>query len=254
MEINIGGERYEIVSDLHTHTTFSHGKGSIEENVNAAIAMGLKTVGISDHGPGHLGFGVPRKKLAVMKAEIIRLRRIYTEIEILFGIEANIIAPHGKLDVKPDEFEYFDFVCAGWHYGAVDGLTPVGVGNTIVNFARSTFEKATKAQIRRNTYTACHAIQGGGVKFLTHPGQKAPVDLCEVAAVCARAGTLIEINTSHMSLSPDDLKMMALEGARFIIASDAHKPGRVGDFMPAEGLLNDAGIDPERVINLRKII
>ena len=250
--INIKGEQYEVISDLHTHTRYSHGKGSIEDNVKAAISIGLSTVGISDHGPGHIGFGVPRKKLVEIKAEIIRLRRLYPDIEILFGVEANILTPTKNLDVKPDEFEYFDFICAGWHFGAVDGLTPTGIVNTFVNFSRSSYEKATRNQIKKNTDAVVNAVNAGGIKFLTHPGQRAPVDLLEVASVCSRTGTLIEINTSHMPLSSKDLNEMAEEGAHFIIASDAHRPERVGDFIRAERLLNEAMIDPSLVENLRK--
>jgi len=251
--IELGGERYEVVSDLHTHTRYSHGRGSIEDNVKAAVSKGLKTIGISDHGPGHVVFGVPRKKLAEMKAEIQRLRRIYEDIEILFGIEANILVPGGILDVRPDEYDYFDFICAGWHFGALEGLKASGVGNTFSNFVRGSYESATRKQIKMNTDAVVNVVKTGGVKFLTHPGQRAPIDLLEVAAVCVNNGTLLEINTSHMTLTPADLIAMADLGARFIINSDAHKPGRVGDFLPAEKLLNATGLDPSRVENLRKM-
>ena len=191
IEFVLNGNKYRIESDLHTHTKYSHGRGTIEDNIKTAIDIGLKQIGITDHGPGHIGFGVPRKKLAEIKAEIIRLRREYDNIEILFGIEANIMGPEGRLDIKPDEYEYFDYICAGWHFGAFDGLTPSGLGRTIGNLARSSTSKATKKQMRRNTDMITSAIKAGGIKFITHPGDKAPVDMLEVAAVCARAGTYL---------------------------------------------------------------
>ena len=40
---------YKILYDYHTHTVFSHGKGSIEDNVLSARKLGLKAVAISDH-------------------------------------------------------------------------------------------------------------------------------------------------------------------------------------------------------------
>ena len=43
-------EDYELLYDLHTHTTYSHGKGSIEDNVREAFNQGLEFVAISDHG------------------------------------------------------------------------------------------------------------------------------------------------------------------------------------------------------------
>ena len=44
----------QILADYHTHTKYSHGKGTIEENVLEAISKGIKTIGISDHGYKHL--------------------------------------------------------------------------------------------------------------------------------------------------------------------------------------------------------
>ena len=41
-----------IYGDYHTHTTYSHGKGRVEDNVKAAIAAGLREIAITDHGPG----------------------------------------------------------------------------------------------------------------------------------------------------------------------------------------------------------
>ena len=52
-----------LTADYHTHTRFSHGKGDIEDNVLAARALGLKTVGITDHGYGHMGYGIRRRDL-----------------------------------------------------------------------------------------------------------------------------------------------------------------------------------------------
>ena len=41
-------DKYKMTFDYHTHTTFSHGKGSIEDNVKAAIAAGLTGLAITD--------------------------------------------------------------------------------------------------------------------------------------------------------------------------------------------------------------
>lgn len=61
-------EDYELLYDLHTHTTYSHGKGSIEDNVREAFNQGLEFVAISDHGPGHLFYGsiAMRSSICVM--------------------------------------------------------------------------------------------------------------------------------------------------------------------------------------------
>ena len=90
--------KYKIHSDLHTHTTFSHGKGSIEDNIKAAIAKGITTLGISDHGPGHMTYGIKRKSIPLMRAEIERLKSLYPQLEVLLGVEAHIITDTGTLD------------------------------------------------------------------------------------------------------------------------------------------------------------
>ena len=110
-------KKYRMIYDIHTHTTFSHGKGSIEDNVKAALKKGLSTIGIADHGPGHLTYGVKRKDLPVMREEIRRLQPLYPDIQILLGVEANIINPSGKLDVSEKEIKELDYVLAGYHYG-----------------------------------------------------------------------------------------------------------------------------------------
>ena len=62
--------KYKMIWDFHSHTTYSHGKGSIEENVIIGMKRGLKKVAITEHGPGHLGFGVSMKKMKEIKEEI----------------------------------------------------------------------------------------------------------------------------------------------------------------------------------------
>ena len=74
--MEIKGRQYKMIFDYHTHTTFSHGKGSIEDNVKAAVAAGLSGIAITDHGPGHLTYGVKRSDFPVMRAEVDRLRNM----------------------------------------------------------------------------------------------------------------------------------------------------------------------------------
>ena len=59
----------KLIYDLHTHTVFSHGKGTIEENVKVAKQKGLTKIAITDHGFEHFYFAVKRKNLSFMKSE-----------------------------------------------------------------------------------------------------------------------------------------------------------------------------------------
>jgi putative hydrolase len=250
IEYMVNNRKYSLISDLHTHTIYSHGKGTIEDNVREARERGLQKIGISDHGPSHLGFGISRKDIPTMRAEITALQKKYTDIEILLGIEANIINRSGVLDLSAEDLMAFDYVIAGYHYGAI-GRNPIGtLFNATENLIVHRAGKEPKKLMRRNTDYVVSALRNNDIQILSHPGDKAPMDLLEIAVVCAETDTLAEINTHHRSLSAEDLRTMTLTDVRFIISSDAHKPDRVGDFVSAVNLILDSGIDLDRVVNL----
>jgi len=251
IEYMINNRKYSIISDLHTHTTWSHGSGSIEDNVRAARARGIRSIGITDHGPGHLLYGVRRWNIPKMRSEVERLSAIYTDMDIRFGIEANIVSSSGILDVRPDEFRLYDYVIAGYHYAAFGGKLVRNSVRALQNAAENKAGKDTRRLMRKNTQHIVRALEKNQIKILAHPGDKAPVDLLEIAVACAKYGTLVEINTNHLSLTPDDIKTMALADVHFIISSDAHTPNRVGDFVSGVNLALDAGLDMRRIVNLK---
>ena len=77
-----------VFADLHTHTRFSHGRGTVEDNVRAAAQRGLSQVAITDHGPASF-FTVGIRNFSVLD-EIRRgpaVRQKYG-IEVLVGLEA----------------------------------------------------------------------------------------------------------------------------------------------------------------------
>ena len=89
---------YKRQADYHTHTNYSHGKGTPEENVLAAIEKGLRRIAISEHAGAHLFYGVRGTRLARLRREVDALARRYAnEIEVLMGLECNLMAA-GKCD------------------------------------------------------------------------------------------------------------------------------------------------------------
>ncbi len=243
--------------DLHTHTVFSHGKGTIEDNVKAGIVAGLEMIGISDHGPGHVTYGVKRSDFPVMRREIDRLQVIYPQIKIILGVEGNIIDRTGKLDLTLDEERQFDYINAGYHYG-VFGREPffaarVHLGNLLwEGFAPLNKKKGAKCNLNRNINTELiiKAIYNNSIKVLTHPGAKAAVDLKEIAKACADRGTLLEINDGHGFLTSEGIRETAAVDVEYIIGSDAHTPERVGRFEGALENALEAGLDLSRIVNL----
>ena len=63
----------------------------------------------------------------------------------------------------------------------------------------------------------------------------------------------MEISTHHRNLTVEQIKEAAHTDAVFVISSDAHVPHRVGT---CEGGLErafEAGLDPERIVNIKKV-
>lgn len=239
--------------DYHTHTIYSrrnHGKGTIEENVRAAIDKGLEEIAISDHGPGHIGYGVKRSAIHEMRQEIQRLQSLYPQIKIHLAVEANIINRSGALDVTKEEQPLFDFLMAGYHYGAF-GKNPVHDARIhAANWTMDKFRTTTQGMKNENTQLTIKAILENPVKILTHPGAKFEIDVTEVAKVCSQRGTWMEVNNSHPYLTVETLAEAAQQDVTFVIGSDAHRPERVGNFQRALERIEASGIDKNRVINL----
>jgi len=239
---------YGMKYDYHTHTIYSHGKGTIEENVIAARKLGLEAVAISDHGPGHLTYGMKRDKVSEMRKEIDRLNQKYQDIKIYLSVEANIINVGNFLDVPKDEIGQYDFILAGYHYGVFHG-------NCIKNFMNKhtgggLFKNKLLVQ---NTDMAIKALYENDIKILTHPGDKAPFDILEVAKACAATDTLMEISTWHSHLTFDEIKIAMKTDAKFVVSSDAHSPMRIGDCAKGIKRAVEAGLEIERMVNIAKL-
>lgn len=250
-------EKYRAIYDYHTHTTYSHGKGSIEDNVKAAISAGLRGIGISDHGPGHLTYGIKREAVPKMRAEIEELRLKYPHIEIFMSVEANIISTGNFLDISKKEFDDYDYVIAGYHYGVKNGYC---IRNYISeHLSKSSVMTAdecsgrTKDLLVKNTEMTVKALYENKIKILTHPGDKGPFDMQELARACENTGTLMEISTWHKHLTLDEIKCAAKYDVGFVVSSDAHTPGRVGDVSEGIKRALEAGLDPERIVNIAYI-
>ncbi|MDD2484783.1 MAG: PHP domain-containing protein [Eubacteriales bacterium] len=247
-------KKYRMLDDIHTHTTFSHGKGSIEDNVKVAVQKGLRTIGISDHGPGHITYGVKRSNFPIMRKEIERLKPLYPQIEILLGVEANIINSSGHLDISEEEKKIFDYILAGYHYG-IFGEAPfraarIHLGNLLDTWRGNTADGARK---NRNTELVIKALYENEIKVLTHPGDKGRFDVPALARACEETNTLMEISNWHEAPLVSALKESAKTGVAFIVSSDAHTPNRVGTFAGGLQRALEAGLDPDRILNLERI-
>ena len=240
-----------LTADYHTHTPYSHGKNTIEENVARAKELGLKQIGLSDHGFSHIAFGVRRREMSEYIAECKAAAEKYG-IEVLVGIEANIRGKSGKSDLKKKDFENFDLYLCGKHvfiwFDKFSDLVLYGFGNYLVDNLRS---KPSKTLVKRNTAAYINAIEKNPIDAITHLNFHCPSNALEVAKCAADHGTYIELNSKKEHLTDDELNdIVAKTSARFIINSDAHQAERVGEIALVEKQLARIDFPMDRIDNI----
>jgi len=240
----------EIWGDFHTHTRYSHGKGTIRENVEAAIEKGLSTIGISEHGPSNIAIGTKLEDFYSMKREVEELREIFPNIEILLGCEANVISIDGHIDIPEEILHILDYVMVGLHplvwTKTLKDANHLLFKNVIARVCK--IEALKKRVLVQNTRALIKAIKHYKVKAITHPGLHLPIDTALLAREAAKYGTALEINAGHNNMTKEYIKIALDNGASFIVGSDAHKPRDVGNFDKVMDVIADAGLSWEHII------
>lgn len=240
----------KLSGDYHTHTVYSHGKGTILENALSAKKLGLKEIGISDHGFSHPAFGLTKRKIPKMVAEC-RTATGQTGVKVLLGIESNIIGADGTVDLKPDMYDDFDIFLAGVHKFVLYKFK-TAFSLFVPNFFASSFKKehVSKKLIDENTKTFINVIKNNPVDVVTHLNYCCYADAEEVAKAAADYGTYIELNSKKVHLSDEELYRVARTGVNFVINSDAHSPDRVGEIGLVEKMLERVNVPKEKIMNI----
>ncbi|MBE5745903.1 MAG: PHP domain-containing protein [Clostridiales bacterium] len=211
----------KLLYDYHTHTVFSHGLGTIEENVIVAKQKGLSEIAITDHGFEHLAYPVKRKKLKIMREECDRLTKKYG-IKVLLGIEANLLDKTGRIDIIEEDKKYLDIILMGYH--KLVKLKPKQLW-----FSLKTKLLKTKKQIEENTDAYINAINKYNIKVLTHLNYGIKVNIKRLAKACKEKGVLIELNGKRINFNKEEIDYMKEIDTKFIVNSDAHRPKKVGE-------------------------
>lgn len=209
----------DIVGELHSHTVFSDGKGTIAEMAAAAQAKGYAYWNVSDHSIG-LGVtaGVDAAKLAEQRAEIDRLNGEYAatgnDFRLLLGTEVEVLAD-GTLGLPDEVLTTLDVVVASIHIGL-----------------RQDRETITERCLK--------AVRNPHVDILGHPtgrliGRREPsdIDLERVLQACAETGTIVEINANpaRLDLSGSYARRAVELGCTLVINCDAHSIEQI-DLLP----------------------
>lgn len=239
-----------IVADYHTHTRYSHGKGTVADNARAAAARGLQMVGIADHG--HRSWPWIRMTpagLQAMRREVAALNAAGSPVRILAGVEANVVGLDGSLDVPDPVLRELDVVLAGLHPTVIPPTLRDGWQLIAMNWLARWSLWARRRARQANTKALVEAVMRHDIDIVTHPGWELDIDTLELARACARRGTAMEINAGHEHMTVEYCKLAAQAGALFSLGSDAHRPEDVGSLDRALAVARAAGLRPDQVLN-----
>lgn len=239
----------KLFGDYHTHTTASDGHCSIEENVVSAVNKGIKQIAITDHSFSHMSHGLSKKEYEEQSKEINQLKNKYSNIEILHGVESNLMSLEGDIDVKPSERSNFDIVNVGYHLT----YKPLSFKNFFNFWLPSILGIRTKKRIQKNTMAYINAMNKNDIDILVHLNYGIKVDVVEIAKVAKEKEVYIELNAKHLGFKDDEILNMVKTGVKFVINSDAHKSQNIAKNNRAFALIERLNLPTNQIVNLNDV-
>ncbi len=230
-------QRKDLRGFFHCHTTYSDGKNTIEEMVQAAIERGLKYIGISDHSQtAFYANGLTEADLKKQRKEIERVQKKHSDIRIFWGIESDIL-PSGKLDYPENVLKEFDFVVASVH--AQFQMTEEAMT-----------ERCLKAL--ENKYCTMVGHPTGRI-LLAREGFK--INLHRLMDRAQELGKYVELNANPYRLDLDwrVLSYAKEKGVLVSINPDAHRVDGIDDLDFGVNMARKGGLSKNDVLNTRSV-
>lgn len=223
----------KFVLDTHTHTVASgHAYNTMEEMVQAAADQGMVLLGITEHAPK-----MPGTCHEIYFHNLKVVERKQFGVELLLGVELNILDYEGHIDLPSRYLKMLDIVIASLH-------TPC--------IRPGTVEENTRALLK--------AMDNPLVDIIGHPDDaRYPLDYKELVYGAKEKGKLLEVNNT--SLSPGTVRKGAreqyykmLEYCRelevpIVAGSDAHAASYAGKLEKVQELLEEIDFPQELVVN-----
>ena len=196
----------DIRGDLHVHTNYSDGKGTIESMAEAAIELGYEYLVFCDHSQSlKVANGLSPARLKEKIEAVRKADEKYAEIRLLCGSEVDILKD-GTLDYEDDLLAELDFVVASVH-------TSFGIGE----------DAMTERMVR--------AINNPHVRTIGHPtgrilNRRDPyeVNVSRLIKEAAATNTALELNAypDRLDLAVPYVREALNAGVRITIDTDAH--------------------------------
>ena len=225
----------DIRGDLHSHTTLSDGRNTLEEMAAAARERGYAYLALTDHSASH-GFGdhVTAERLWRRIEEVREWNQGKRGFRLLAGSEVNI-GLDGALDYPDDLVAALDWVIASVH--------------TSFSISEQAMTERVLAAIESPLVDCIGHLTGRLI------GRREPygVDVEAVAEAAARTGTMLEINgnPNRRDLSEHHARLAREAGATIVLNTDAHGVDTLGNIAYSVATARRAWLTVADVANTR---
>lgn len=224
----------KIEIDTHSHTIVSgHAYSTIREMATMAAKKGLKGLAITEHAPE-----MPGTAHLYYFQNLKVVPRQMCGIELLMGVELNILDEEGNIDLPASVMKEMDIAIASLH-------TPCYKGNVSI-------EDITK--------TYLNVMKKDCVDIIGHPDDgRYPVDYDALAKAAKETGTLLEVNNS--SLRPGGFRQNTKEnatkmlecckkyGTMVVLGTDSHVDETIADYTYVNQVLEETSFPEELIAN-----
>jgi DNA polymerase (family X) len=229
--------RKDLRGDLHSHSTYTDGRASIEEMALAADQAGLEYLAVTDHSQRlAMVNGLDPKRLREQWREIEDVQS-RVKVKLLRGIEVDILED-GALDLPDDVLAELDWVVASVHYKL-----------------KQPHDEMTRRLVG--------AIKNPHVDVIGHPTSRLLIDerdpssfdFNEVMRAAASEGCALEVNSQSERLDLTDTNCIAAKraGVKLVISSDSHSTKGFGLLQFGVNQARRGWIEPGDVLNTRPL-
>ena len=196
----------QIRGDLHSHTTWSDGRASVEEMGRAARERGYEYLAICDHTPAVGAVtGLTPDDVRRQAEEIAAANEVLAPFRVLRGIECDIL-PDGRLDLPDDVLAELDWVQASVHGGQ--------------RMPRREMTARVEAALR-NPHVSCLSHPKG--RYIGRRPEN-ELDLERAFEVALEEGVAFEVNglPDRLDLSGEHVRDALRAGVRLVCSTDTH--------------------------------
>ena len=223
----------DVRGDLHVHTNYSDGRGTIESMAEAAIALGYEYLVFCDHSQSlRVANGLSPARLEEKLEAVRAADERYDEIHLLCGSEVDILKD-GTMDYEDALLAELDFVVASVH-------TSFNIG-----------EEAQTERIVR-------AMNNPYVRTIAHPtgrllNKREPyaVDVSRLIREAKATNTALELNSyvDRLDLSVPYVREAVNAGVKITIDTDAHDETALSFAHFGVSQARRAWVEKESVVN-----